>query len=219
MDELLTLAGQNQWNPEAVMQWLPRYNVTAEMLIQRMANLFPKHFGISNIFFIRFYTGPEQHKFVMTKEMHLAQLHNPHANQLDEHYCRRWISINLMKRLRTEMSLNPDNNTLVDAQISRYWQTDKEYFVLSIARPSWDDANNSSSVTIGILLDQRTRSKFRFIADPSLPKMEVHTTCERCSIKDCKVRAVPPVFIQREQEKLKLQNFLKALKGKMVVKG
>jgi hypothetical protein len=31
--------------------------------------------------------------------MHLAKLHTPHGTALNEHYCRRWVSLTILKDL------------------------------------------------------------------------------------------------------------------------
>jgi predicted transcriptional regulator len=55
------------------------------------------------------------------------------------------------------------------------------------------------SLTLGILLDQKLPEKIAFASSEKLIQKQVHTTCERCPISDCKERAAPP--IQREKKK------------------
>ena len=77
-----------------------KYDVTPEMLFQRMTNIFPKYFNIKDLFFIRLHGDQDLKRYRLTKELHLSQLHHPYGNVRNEHYCRRWISINIIKRLR-----------------------------------------------------------------------------------------------------------------------
>jgi transcriptional regulator with XRE-family HTH domain len=200
-----------RWDGEAFLALFQKYNVTSEMLIQRLANILPQHFGLKDLFFFRFFTDPNLQKFKMTKEMHLSQLHDPHANQLEEHYCRRWISINLIRRLRAMESLEGKKEAIIGAQISRYWNTPNAYFCVSIAKPEHDDPQNSTSITIGLLVDDKLRNLFRFLDDPKIAVKDVHTTCERCGISDCGARVVPPIILHQARIKKSVKKELEAL--------
>jgi hypothetical protein len=63
-----------------------------------------------------------------------------------------------------------------------------------------------SSVSIGILLNDNTKQKLRFLENAQLSGRKVGETCERCSAPDCKERAAPAVVLeekQRHQARLK----------------
>ncbi|MCG8329397.1 MAG: helix-turn-helix domain-containing protein [Chitinophagales bacterium] len=205
------MARWENWDGEAFLGLLDKYNVTSEMLIQRLANILPQHFDIKDLFFLRFFGGADLQKFEMTKEMHLSQLHNPHANQLDEHYCRRWISINLIRKLKAMQGLENTEGPIIGAQISRYWGTPNSYFCIAFAKSGHNAPENSSSITIGLLVDDKLRRLFRFLDDPRMPVKNVHTTCERCGISDCGARAVPPTVLQHTRIKQEIKNELEAL--------
>ena len=103
--------------------------------------------------------------------------------------------------------------TLVcDAQISKYWETELEYIVLTIAKPNMPNAKESTSVSLGILLDDNARRLFRFLGDPNLKTKVVNTTCERCSMFDCGERAVAPFVIEKMNEAKEVEQALLALK-------
>jgi transcriptional regulator with XRE-family HTH domain/Zn-dependent peptidase ImmA (M78 family) len=199
------------WEGEKMLSWLDLHGVTSEMLLQRFANILPHYCGVKQLFFMRFYTGYDMQKFIVTKEMHLSQLHDPHANQRDEHYCRRWIGIGLIRRLKAEQGVGKADGPIIGAQISRYWDTPNAYFCVCMAKPTRDNPDNSSSVMIGLLVNDQLRDTFPFLADPSIITKDVHTTCERCPILDCGARAVPPVFLQRQLRKKAINKALKAM--------
>ncbi|MFN7116049.1 MAG: helix-turn-helix domain-containing protein [Saprospiraceae bacterium] len=208
IQEVEKMATWTHWDANAFRQLLYKYDVSPESLLQRLANILPKHFGIKDLFFLRFFTGPDMERFEMTKEMHLSQLHNPHANQLDEHYCRRWISIHLIRQLKASENLS----LLCDAQISRYWGTSNAYLSICLAKPDHDNPQDSTSVTLGLLVTDRLRQLFRFLDnDAQLKVKEVHNTCERCGITDCGARAVPPVLLQQRKAKEKVKSALARL--------
>jgi transcriptional regulator with XRE-family HTH domain/Zn-dependent peptidase ImmA (M78 family) len=203
-----------KWDGERFLKFLDKYNVTPEMFIQRMANIFPKHFNINDLFFFRMFGGADLKTYRMTKEVHLSQLHHPHANNLEEHYCRRWVAINLIRRLKAVQHLSKEAHPIADAQISNYWNTDQSYFSMCIAKADKESPKESVSVTIGFLVTNELRQFFRFLRDPNLRIKEVHTTCERCGIADCMARAAPPIAIEQENEKQEVANLLKTIKRK-----
>lgn len=180
-----------RWNAALLLGLLTRYEVTPEMLLQRITNLLARHFGIGSLFFLRFDQEDATGAFQLTKELHLSRLHNPHANELQEHYCRRWVSLWLLEQARHSGS----PGLRVAAQRSRYWQTPDEYLCLTVAR--FDQNGHGSSVTVGLPVDDNLRQKVKFLDDDSIPVRWVNETCERCSIPDCEVRAAPPVEIER----------------------
>lgn len=194
-------AEQPQWSAAAITGLLDKYDVTPEMLLQRWTNLLPQHFGIKDLFFIRIAGSEGLQHFRMTKELHLSQLHQPYANELNEHYCRRWVSVNIIKKLKTKVAAKGSPPLLIEAQISAYWQTPSQYFCLSIAKPDFDAPGRGVSVTIGLLLNEELRRHFRFIGQADLPVRLVHTTCERCGIDHCEARAVAPIVLEQERQR------------------
>lgn len=203
----------SKWDPEQFCALLSEFNVTSEVLLQRLANIFPHHFGIENIFFLRFYTGPRPGKFEMTKEMHLSQLHNPHANQLDEHYCRRWVSLTSINDVRAAIKQNPtDSPTIAEAQVSHYYADKRSYFCIALAKQSHDVPENTTSVTIGLLMTEKLKKLFPFLNDSSVKRQNVHTTCERCAIKDCGERVIAPVHLDLKERQEEIKGILEELK-------
>lgn len=215
IEDIEAMARWRSWDGAAFLELFRKYNVTSEMLIQRLANILPQHFGIKDLFFFRFFARPDLQKFEMTKEMHLSQLHNPHANQLDEHYCRRWISINLIRQLKAHQGVDNTRGPIAGAQVSRYWGTPNAYLCITIAKPEHREPENSSSVTIGLLINDKLKRLFRFLEDPKLSAKDVHTTCERCGILDCGARAVPPSVLQHRRKKEKIKATLEKLEEKV----
>ncbi|MEM7369632.1 MAG: helix-turn-helix domain-containing protein [Bacteroidota bacterium] len=205
-------ARQNTWQPELLLRLLNKYNVTQEMLAQRITNLLPKHFGIHDLYFLRISGSADLRQFDITKELHLSQRHDAHSNELDEHYCHRWISINILLQLRTHLSTaeSPELG-ISNAQLSKYWETPNTYLNLSLAKPDFYNPKKSVSVTIGMLVNPQLRSMFNFLDDPALLRKEVHTTCERCSIPDCGARVAPPLVIESIKDRQDIQKKLRSL--------
>jgi predicted transcriptional regulator/DNA-binding XRE family transcriptional regulator len=199
------------WDKDAFIALLNHYQVTSEMLLQRLANILPHHFGISDLFFLRFYTGPEQEKFEMTKEMHLSQLHDPYGIQLDEHYCRRWVSIRLMQQLKQLKSKKQYKGPIAEAQISDFYDTQSAYLCITVAKPSHDFPQHSTSVTIGLLVDKKLEQLFPWLQDPKLLRRQVNNSCERCEITNCESRAAPPLVVEVQKQQQTVKRNLKQL--------
>jgi hypothetical protein len=212
--EIKQWADNLQWHAGSFLKLLEKYNVTSEMMLQRLTNILPKHFKINDLFFIRLQTDEIMKSFKMTKELHLSRIHKPYANELNEHYCRRWISINAIKQLRTLQPLDKNIGQVCDAQISQYWETDLSYFCLTVAKPITQNPKESISVTLGILLDDNARRLFRFLGDTTIKNKVVNTTCERCSMPDCSERAVAPFVIEKMNEQREIEAALAGLGSK-----
>lgn len=203
-------AARPSWDGAQWLEWLRRYDVTPEMLLQRLTNLLPHHFGIGDLFFIRLEASPDLQRYEMTKELHLSRLHNPYATVLEEHYCRRWVSVNVIRQARRHSAADAD--VLADAQISRYWGTANEYFCISLAagKPP-AGARPVSSVTLGLLVNDALRTLLRSLGDPALAVRTVGSTCESCNVPDCEARVAPPLTLERERELHRIQKQLEAL--------
>ena len=188
-----------KWSPALLLDLLTQYDVSPEMFMQRLTTLLPRHFGLPSLFFLRFDQADDAAPYELTKELHLARLHNPHGNELNEHYCRRWVSLRLLDEARA-LPL-PDTAaapvTVAGAQRSRYFGTDDEYLCFTLARAG-TPAQVGLSVTVGLRCDDHLRTQIRFLADPALPFRTVNETCERCPIADCESRAAAPTEVVRQ---------------------
>jgi XRE family transcriptional regulator, fatty acid utilization regulator len=195
-------------------QLMTKYQATPEMLFQRMTNVLPRFFGLKKLFLLRFIHNLETNKFDINKELHLNRRHHPHGNGLDEHYCRRWISISLLKELNDAQKVDSEDSThikdklLIGVQRSQYFKTNDEYICFTVARPS---GAKNISITIGILIDNESKEKIKFLNDSSISCREVSTTCERCGVQDCKERAIQPIVVMQKQERGKINDTLKTI--------
>ncbi|MGB3799698.1 MAG: helix-turn-helix domain-containing protein, partial [Lewinella sp.] len=127
--ELRQFFQRKTWDMMAFRDLMLRFNATPEMFYHRLTNVIPEFFGMRDLFFLRFVHDCGTDDFVIDKELHLSRRHHPHENGLLEHYCRRWISINLLHRLSAEA----DNDLRIEAQRSKYFGTDDEYLCITLA--------------------------------------------------------------------------------------
>jgi transcriptional regulator with XRE-family HTH domain len=207
-EDVKRIVMQPKWNDKAWLDLCTKYDVTPEMMMQRLTNVLPNHFSIDHLFFLRVAGNPVKNEFEITKELHLSQLHNPYANATHETYCHRWISINSIKHIAEQVAKKKYKHPIVEAQISQYWQTHNRYLCISIAKPSGKGSDEIVSVTIGLMIDQKLMQTMPFVNDTSIPVKTVHTTCERCGIMDCKDRAAPPVEVLKEQQQERINKAL-----------
>lgn len=208
--KLEKLFNQETWSNKALVDLANHFQATPETLYHRISNVLPKYFGIDGIFFLRF-ESPSGHKeYHLTKEMHLAKKHNPHETQ-KEHYCRRWISLNILDNVSNLQQSTKYKEPLVGVQISNYVDSENQYFVMSMARPLSIISHLNISVTMGFELNDNLRSKFKFLADPKISVREVNQTCERCSLFDCKERVAAPVILQKKRQLENMKSALKAM--------
>lgn len=196
------------WQPEKLLEIIASFKTTPESFCYRISNVFPKFFGINQLFFARFNSYPGHNRFDMTKELHLGRKHYPHTKK-DEHYCRRWVALTILQ----ELSEDPDakGKVLCKAQVSEYADTGEKYLVISFAKNMAPDIKNVS-VSMGLFLDEATLSKIKFISSPTLQSQLVNGTCERCSIFSCKERMAAPVVLQKKKK----NELLKIALGELV---
>lgn len=196
------------WNAEAFLQIMQHFNATPEMFYHRLTNVLPQFFGLKDMFFLRFLHEPTSDNFTIDKELHLYRRHHPHENGLFEHYCRRWISLSLLR----EMPENAvDGETRIDVQRSFYYGTEDEYLCISLARTGYPQPDLNVSVTLGLKINEKLKETIRWHADPAITDRVVNTTCERCPIEDCTVRAAEPIIVQKRIRNQKVKNALKKL--------
>ncbi len=199
------------WQPDRLLGMIDYFNTTPESFCYRISNILPKHFGINQIFFLRFNNFPGQNKFELTKEMHIARKHIPHTVK-DEYYCRRWLSLTILQDLAEQ---NEDKKqkavTLCKAQISKYVDSGEEYLMVSFAKSSVNLPNPNVSVSMGIFLNEDSRKIISFLDDPALRLRLVNETCERCTLFDCKERMAAPTVLQRRHKHEELKKRISAL--------
>jgi predicted transcriptional regulator len=180
--------------PQGMIDLMGKFNVSPESFYQRLTNILPKDFQIKNLFFLRMSHKTGTDTYQIKKELHITNQQEPHANEMNEHYCRRWVSI---KTIAESMSQNSPH--FFDAQISQYENTTNEYLVFSSATPDPFKKGYLRSMSVGILITSGMKKKFKFIDNPSMKKQLVGVTCETCSVKNCLERASAPIHLEQKR--------------------
>lgn len=204
--DLQVFLDQDLWREEIIRSWLDKYPASPEMIVQRMSNLLTEHFGIRKFFVWRFVRSGKG-VFRLDKELNLVKEHLPSRNTSLEHFCGRWPSVTLLQ------SVNGEQRTLVLAQRAVVHDTGDTYLCLTLARPAAPAADQTVSITLGLLIDETLEKKVGFLRDPAISERVVNQTCERCTIVDCKERmAEPSISISKEKSK-RINEVLGRLEG------
>ncbi|MGH2666832.1 helix-turn-helix domain-containing protein [Flavobacterium sp.] len=191
--ELKSIFEKKSFETQSFKALIAKFTDSPETFYQRLTNILPKDFNLKNIFFLRFNYKPERNDFQLTKELHITNLLEPHGNENNEHYCRRWISIKTLKEIPASKE-----NHLFESQISSYNHTDNEYFVISSATKDPFRSGYYRSIALGIMISPHSQGKIQFLNNPEIKKRRVGVTCESCAMADCAERVVPPKKLERK---------------------
>ena len=185
------------------------YNASPESLYQRLTNVLPNDYHLENLFFLRFGHKKGSERFDITKELHLTHKHSPHGNETNEKYCRRWVSIRVLKEIAKTGSEHH-----MDVQISHYPEDGLSYLIFASATRDPFKKDEYRSVSIGLQINNELRKKVKFINDPSIKTFDVGVTCERCAIGNCEVRQAQPKFLLQEEKNQKTAEVVAELQKK-----
>jgi hypothetical protein len=205
---------QEKWRGESLLEMMAKYQASPEVLFQRF-NVLARDFGLDKVFFLRFIHDLDRDGFDMDKELHLNRRHQPHATGLGEHYCRRWLSLTLLRELQARQRATGDAALqCAGVQRATFLDTGEEYLCIALAKPAYPTPNRNVSVTLGVLLDDHAKRTIRFWDDPAIERITVNVTCERCALQPCAERAAPPKIVTRREERRKMQEALNLLTNK-----
>lgn len=206
LEDLQEIFDRPAWEGDRLRQCMDRFNATPEMFYYRLTELLPHFFGMEDLFFVRFYHDTKTSDFQLTKLLNMSQVLVSHGIGYREHYCRRWPAMRLLQRLAHEQeqsatSMSPAADPRIRAQRSRFIEDQSEFLILSTARPLALQPATNSCVSLGLRIDDALKSQVRFWDDPSIPRLDVNLTCERCPLSpaDCADRVAPPVFYREQQ--------------------
>ncbi|WP_369765834.1 helix-turn-helix domain-containing protein [Flavobacterium sp. WC2429] len=192
--ELNIFLSKSNPTSQEMIDLMGQFNVSPESFYQRLTNILPKDFQLKNLFFLRLSHKIGADTYQIKKELHITNQQEPHANEMNEHYCRRWISVKTI-----EAAIAEKKSHYFGAQISRYDNSSNEYLVFSSATDDPFKKDCLRSISVGILISPAMKKKFKFIDNESIKRQIVGVTCETCAVKNCEERASPP--IQLEQKK------------------
>jgi Zn-dependent peptidase ImmA (M78 family) len=191
---------RKRWDAAAFLALLTRYAVTPEMFFYRLSELMPTFFDLPHVHFLRFHTQTGSQVYHLTKHLNMSELRIPHGIGLHEHYCRRWLAVRLLRELEQRQQ-GDQQAPLVGVQRSVFLESEAKYFCVCLARPLVLTAATNTSVTLGFQLDTAFKKAVGFWNDTTVPRYEIHETCERCPLTPtvCADRAASAHIYNREQ--------------------
>ncbi|PIE03226.1 MAG: XRE family transcriptional regulator [Acidobacteria bacterium] len=209
--DLKTWFNHKKWNQKHLRGLLSCYGVTPEMFLYRLSQVLPRHFGLKDIYYLRFNHSKDGKYYRLIKELNMSQLAMPSGINLYEHYCRRWLSIRQLEEAVSGKGASDE--PVIEAQRSHFIDQDLTILNISILRPLYLKPDSFSSMTLGIVLTEKVSQTIHFAFDSSIPDVDVNETCERCFMsKDACGQRVAPPFVFNESERLKTrENSLKCL--------
>lgn len=203
---------KDKWDSKFIVNLINKYDATPEMFFQRLANLAGNIWGLKKYFFLRFNSFAGTDKFDLTKEVRLNISQNPGGYQTNEHYCRRWISIDVLKNIKDKLNGADSSGKMIAGIVhSKFHETEDEYISFSVAQQNILDPNIFTSVTIGFYLDEQLKKKIKFWNDHKIPFRIVNNTCETCSISNCRERVAEPTTLRTIQKSINIENAIKKL--------
>lgn len=203
---------QKEWDDSTLINIIKKYDATPEMVFQRITNLAGKAWGLNKYFFLRFNTTAESDRYDLTKEVRLNIQQNPGGYQTSEHYCRRWISIELLKKINEiQPDLDEDGKMIAGIIHSSFHKTNDEFISFSVAQQNVLDKNTFTSVSLGFYLDTQVKNIIKFWDDPKISIRTVNNTCEMCNISDCKERVSEPTSLKRIQKSTNIEKAIAKL--------
>lgn len=202
------------WQSEKLEKIIESYPTTPEMFLYRLSQLIPHHFGLPQMHYMRLHNTPGENSFYLTKELNTTDVFVPRGIGPHEHHCRRWASIQLLKKLDKNQKKGKPQKLLITAQRSKFDEDSGVFFNIAIARPMSISKNKNSGMTLGFKINKSFKDKTRFWNDVNVPEVQVHETCERCpqTIDQCEHRsAAPDIYNQHleiKNKETKLQQFI-----------
>ncbi len=188
----------NAFDQELFSKVFDKYLAPPEFIIERLTQVLPHHFGLNQLFFLRCNEEVLESpgRYYIDQELHLGQLHHPHGVSLREHYCRRWVTIELLAGLE-------ESSQLIGTQVSQMGEKGSPYFLLSFAHHNTLYQGKRTCYTLGLAINESLNSVVGEDFYEGIEKKIVGRTCERCTIADCDERVSPPsISIRANKDRL-----------------
>lgn len=207
---------QSTWKPQLLYDMLKKYDVTPVMLLYRFSELIPQFFGIK-LHFLRFQHSHGSRNYQLIRQLNMNRLLVPTGIGLDENYCRRWLSVSLLRDIKE----HPDVTELLDqphigVQYSEFLESGDQFFCIGFSVPEGLNPEMNTSVIVGFRVDSELKNVIQFTNDPAVPREIINETCERCRLtpEQCAVRVTPPIRLQAQEERRARRMILADLKKK-----
>jgi len=231
LEDIEAFFAQTSWSPTPLLAMLKKYEVTSEMLLYRFCELIPHYFGLK-MHFLRVEQmqnnedSAAHHRYRIAKQLNMNRLLTPSGIALDEHFCRRWLVVRLLKNLQqqgaegkvAEGKARESHDPVVGVQLSEFLEPRDRFLCFGFARPA-SLSGNSSSAIVGFRVEPGLQETMRFASDSDIPFVTINETCERCPLSDnqCKIRAAPPTVLDVQAQESRRKQALSQLVAQLRV--
>jgi len=203
LDDLQRFFSMSAWDAAPLVAMLTAYNVTPEMLLYRFSELAPQYFGVK-LHFLRFHHVLGSREYHLVKQLNMNRLLVPSGIGLDEHHCRRWLSVRLLRELEAQGIPSRVEEMPVGVQLSEFVASPDRFLSIGFARQMVLSPEVTSSVSVGFRVDADLHNTIRFLEDPQIPRVLINETCERCplTLDQCRARAAEPTLLRAREADL-----------------
>jgi transcriptional regulator with XRE-family HTH domain/Zn-dependent peptidase ImmA (M78 family) len=211
LEDIQELFGQEQWQPQLLLDMLVRYEITPEMLLYRFSEVAAQFFGLK-LHFLRIHRAGFRYRLI--KRLNMNRLPIPSGLGLYEHHCRRWLTAKLLQDIEEQGGAEAfRNQSLIGVQMSEFLESGDRFLCLGFARPLVLSPQVTSCVVVGFREEADLAQIIRFVGDPAVPSVIVNETCERCPLtaEQCEVRAAEPFVLHEQQAKSNRQEAVEQL--------
>jgi predicted transcriptional regulator len=200
-----------RWEPDRFRALLERYHITPEVFMYRLTEVLPRYFGFK-LHFLRF--NHEGNRFDLVKHLNMSHVFIPGGTGVNETYCRRWLAIGVLRELERRVAVGDAvDEPIVEAQVSRFVDSDARFLCIAIARHLALKPSATSSVSLGFRCDEEFERTVRFAHDAAITRLDIDGTCERCRLtpEECRERAAPPHIIEQQIARREIEMELSSL--------
>jgi hypothetical protein len=207
VEDLKAIFDKGSFDSSDFLEVMRKYPAPPEVFMGRLTQIIPHHFDINQMFFLCCNENIKENpgSYFISQELHLGQLHHPHGVSLQEHYCRRWVTTELLKQIKEQ-----GETLCFSTQISKMEEGGKPYLCLSLARSRGSEPGLNSCFTLGLAIDDNFKDKISSLENCAIEEKVVGRTCERCSISQCQERVAPPTIWHRKR---RFQNKISAIEN------
>jgi XRE family transcriptional regulator, fatty acid utilization regulator len=210
--ELKKIFNSAKWDGNAFLSLINKFNTTTEIFFQRVVSLLSKNFNLNKFFFYRINYEAGSDQFDLLNELKLNTPRNFSGHQFGEHLCRRWLSIDMLKKHEKLLEDDTDfSERIAGISSIKFFESDDKYLCITVVQRGNLIKNQLSSLTIGFLVEETIKESIKFINDSTIPIMIVNETCERCRITDCKERVAPPTAVKKMDKSILVEKALQQL--------
>ncbi|MDJ0757000.1 MAG: XRE family transcriptional regulator [Ardenticatenaceae bacterium] len=218
INDIQMFFNRKTWSPQPLMEMIQRYGVSPEALMYRFSELVPEFFGLP-LHFLRVHQS-HGGRYRLVKQLNLNRLRVPNGLAVDEHFCRHWLVIRLIRELEAEQAAGKTHglaNPLVGVQMSHYIDSQDRFLCFGFARPSPLDGQTNTCGIIGFRAEAGLSKIIKFADDLLIPEEMINETCERCSLSaaQCGLRAAPPTVLEARKLRQDRKQALRELAAEM----